>query len=46
MSAEHARIQLQLCLAKDMSMEGIRDVFEGPFRKAVFNEGTRFYNKT
>ncbi|KAI9636685.1 Asparaginase/glutaminase [Dioszegia hungarica] len=43
MSAEHARIQLQLCLATGMKMEAIREAFEGPFRRAVYNEATRFY---
>lgn len=45
MSAEHARIQLQLCLAKDMSIHAIREVFEGPLRRAIYNQGTSFYDK-
>lgn len=43
MSAEHARIQLQLCLATGLNTDEIREVFEGPFRRAVYTEATSFY---
>ncbi|KAH8679446.1 Asparaginase/glutaminase [Ilyonectria robusta] len=43
---EQSRIQLQLALASGYTVSGIRKLFEGDIRKAVYNDATAFYNGT
>lgn len=46
MHGEQSRIQLQLALATGYGVDGIRELFEGDIRRAVYNEATAFYNAT
>ncbi|KAL3475988.1 Asparaginase/glutaminase [Aspergillus californicus] len=46
MHGEQSRIQLQLALATGYDVDGIRELFEGDIRRAVYNEATAFYNAT
>ncbi|KPM39652.1 hypothetical protein AK830_g6906 [Neonectria ditissima] len=43
---EQSRIQLQLALASGYDVAGIRKLFEGDIRKAVYNRATAFYHAT
>lgn len=43
---EQSRIQLQLALASGYDVKGIRKLFEGDIRAAVYNSATSFYNAT
>ncbi|KAK7398211.1 hypothetical protein QQX98_012414 [Neonectria punicea] len=43
---EQSRIQLQLALASGYDVAGIRKLFEGDIRDAVYNRATAFYNGT
>ncbi|KAF2127106.1 Asparaginase/glutaminase [Dothidotthia symphoricarpi CBS 119687] len=43
---EQSRIQLQLAMASGYDVAGIRKLFEGDIRKAVYNDATAFYNAT
>ena len=36
MNGDGARIMLQLAINAGLGLEGIRDVFEGPLRKAIY----------
>ncbi|RDW84886.1 asparaginase [Coleophoma cylindrospora] len=46
MHGEQSRIQLQLALASGYNVDGIRKLFEGEIRAAVYNSATSFYNGT
>ncbi|RAH75037.1 asparaginase [Aspergillus aculeatinus CBS 121060] len=41
---EQSRIQLQLALATGHDVDGIRKLFEGDIRKAVYTNATSYYN--